>query len=220
MAPRGLTELKQHSHLCRPQAPYFEDTLAFEIAGDECAAEVCVRARAWQEGLFLAGEGVRYSVPPGLDPPLTGVPDVRDADAAREVVATIAEPIRAGESGYVTLRVCSLRSAAGAAPVELVLEPLPQRSTDAGWSADKLKVAAGAGDAGTLTITHAPPATPGPCSRAAHGDVEVATVVVTAHGTGGAPALPPSPGRLFRIVVRARVVPSSAAAATRPPGAA
>jgi hypothetical protein len=186
------------------QAPYFEGVLAFRIESDAAPIELQVAACGWEEGLYISGTGVRYTTADVH--PIIGLPHIQDVEHVQGIVATIPGQVGLGETKSVVLKICSLKSALGAAPVELILNPVPPQAKDAGWSVDKHRVNASAGDKSPLTISYTQAAAPSVMSGAAHGCAEYVSVVLSATGTGGMPALPRQ-GRKYSIIVRAHVVP-------------
>ena len=91
-----------------------------------------LQGRAWQEGGVLVGP--EYGTPPP-DPfrPLADA-SATAATATEDLQLTInmAKAVAPGESVSAAIEVVSLKSKAGGAPVELILDPIPPSVTTAG----------------------------------------------------------------------------------------
>lgn len=71
---------------------------------------------------------------------------------------TLPGPVSAGQVSSVTVDFGSIKSSAGGAAGELVVEELPPEANEAGWSVDPVKVSAPAGEKRPLTVRFSAPA--------------------------------------------------------------
>lgn len=71
---------------------------------------------------------------------------------------TLPGPVSAGQVSSVTVDFGSIKSSAGGAAGELVVEELPPEAKEAGWSVDPVKVSAPAGEKRPLTVRFGAPA--------------------------------------------------------------
>lgn len=91
-----------------------------------------LQGRAWEEGGVLVGP--EYGTPPADPFRPSAVATAAAAAATQDLQLTVSMPkaVAPGESVSAVIEVVSLKSKAGGAPVELILDPIPPSMMTAG----------------------------------------------------------------------------------------